>query len=99
VLPISDYHKDQNPSFERSHERPPQTIRALNDWIRSLCAQRSYIYVDYFTPAVDAKGFLQAELADDGLHPNSAGYRIMAPVALAAIDKAVDSSSKGKRRK
>ena len=37
---------------------------------------------------VDAKGFLQAELADDGLHPNSAGYRVMAPVALAAIDKA-----------
>jgi lysophospholipase L1-like esterase len=98
VLPISDYHKDQDPAFERSHDRPPQTILALNEWIRALCAQRNYTYVDYFTPAVDAKGFLKADLSDDGLHPNSAGYRIMAPVALAAVDKSV-AGVKGKRRR
>ncbi|HVX66042.1 MAG TPA: GDSL-type esterase/lipase family protein [Bryobacteraceae bacterium] len=99
VLPISDYHKDQNAAFEMSRNRPPQTIRALNDWIRALCSQRNYTYVDYFTPTVDSKGYLQTELSDDGLHPNSAGYRLMAPVALAAIDKAVAGSRTGKRGK
>ncbi|HEX8983898.1 MAG TPA: GDSL-type esterase/lipase family protein [Bryobacteraceae bacterium] len=99
VLPVSDYHKDQNPAFEMSRVRPPQTIRALNDWIRAFCVQRNYTYVDYFTPTADAQGFLKAELADDGLHPNGVGYRVMAPVALAAIDKALGAGSGGKRRK
>jgi lysophospholipase L1-like esterase len=99
VLPISDYHKDQDPSYEKSRKRPPQTILALNDWIRAQCAHRGYIHVDYFTPTVDSKGFLRAELADDGLHPNSAGYRAIAPVALAAIDRATAGSGKGKRRR
>jgi hypothetical protein len=30
---------------------------------------------------------LKSDIADDGLPPNSLGYRIMAPLALAAIDK------------
>jgi hypothetical protein len=38
---------------------------------------------------VHAAGYLKPDLADDGLHPNGAGYRIMAPVALAAIESVV----------
>ena len=38
---------------------------------------------------VDDKGYLKKELADDGLHPNDAGYKIMAPMAEAAIEKAL----------
>jgi lysophospholipase L1-like esterase len=43
---------------------------------------------------VDDKGLLNRDLADDGLHPNAAGYRLMAPRAQAAIDKAVAQSAK-----
>jgi lysophospholipase L1-like esterase len=32
---------------------------------------------------------LKMELADDGLHPNDAGYKIMAPLAERAIAKAM----------
>ncbi len=32
---------------------------------------------------VDDKGLLKRELADDGLHPNAAGYKVMAPLAQA----------------
>jgi lysophospholipase L1-like esterase len=100
VIPVSDYHKDQNPAFERTRMRPPQTIRALNEWIRSFCRERNCVYVDYFSPTVDEKGFLKAELAEDGLHPNGAGYRAMAPVALAAIEKAVPGHvANAKRRR
>jgi lysophospholipase L1-like esterase len=86
VLPISDYHKAANPMYERSHQRPPSTVKDLNTWIRKFCAERKYPYVDYYSAMADKAGFLPANLADDGLHPNGAGYRIMAPLALQAID-------------
>jgi lysophospholipase L1-like esterase len=99
VLPVSDYHKDENPAWEVTRRRPPETIRALNDWIQRFCRERNYTYVDYLSDLIDQSGFLRAELANDGLHPNSGGYRLMAPIALAAIDKAVPALPvKPKRR-
>jgi lysophospholipase L1-like esterase len=47
------------------------------------------VYLDYFSAVVDDKGLLKKDLADDGLHPNDAGYKIMAPLAEAAIQKAM----------
>jgi acyl-CoA thioesterase-1 len=32
---------------------------------------------------------LKKDLADDGLHPNAAGFKIMTPLAEAAIEKAM----------
>ena len=49
--------------------------------------------------AVDLAGHLRADLSDDGLHPNSLGFRLMAPIALAAIDKATPPRAKPKRRR
>jgi lysophospholipase L1-like esterase len=89
LLPISDYHQDANPQYRRSVQRPPARILELNAWLKNFCEQRHYRYVDYYAALVDKSGQLQADLADDGLHPNGKGYRLMAPVALAAIDSAV----------
>ena len=47
------------------------------------------VYLDYFTAMVDDKGLLKRDLADDGLHPSVAGFKIMAPLAEAAIGKAL----------
>jgi lysophospholipase L1-like esterase len=101
LTPVSDYHKDQEPSYERTQQRPPGQIKALNDWLQRFCAQRGYPYVDYFTATVDASGQFQADMSDDGLHPNAKGYRAMAPLAAAAIDKIlvpVETSQKPKKR-
>jgi lysophospholipase L1-like esterase len=38
---------------------------------------------------VDDKGLLKAELSADDLHPTAAGYVVMAPLAEAAIRKAL----------
>jgi lysophospholipase L1-like esterase len=95
---VSDYHRDRNPAFEMTRVRPPQQIKALNDWMERLCRERGFAYVDYFSMVADAKGYLKAELADDGLHPNGSGYRVMAPVALAAIDRVL-ARAKTRRRK
>jgi lysophospholipase L1-like esterase len=102
VLPVSDYHKNENPAYEMTKARPPEQIRALNSWIQTFCAQRNYIFLDYYSEMVDASGFMKADLANDGLHPNSSGYRMMAPVALAAINRIATQTSpqqKLKRRR
>jgi lysophospholipase L1-like esterase len=93
VLPISDYHKDVNPRYEMSKTRPPSAIVELNRWIEAFCKQRHYAYVDYFSKMVDATGYMRPELADDGLHPNSEGYRVMGPLALDTIDHHVTRPS------
>jgi lysophospholipase L1-like esterase len=89
VMPVSDYHKDQDPVYERTPQRPAAFIKALNDWLQKFCTQRGYPYVDYYTATVDDAGQFQADLSDDGLHPNSKGYRVMAPLASAAIGKSL----------
>jgi lysophospholipase L1-like esterase len=88
VLPVHEYTEQAGDMFTR---RPPDKIIALNLWLKNYCAAPSNgcVYLDYFSAMADKYGFLQKELADDGLHPNKAGYRLMAPMAEAAISKAV----------
>ena len=99
ILPVSDYHKNVNARFAMTFRRPPATIQALNNWLRQFCSQHGYIYLDYFSAMVDSAGYLQADLADDGLHPNGKGYRVMAPVAINAIDRALGQQPKKKKGK
>ncbi len=66
-----------------------ERILELNKWLKDYCAANGLVYLDYFSALVDDKGLLKKELADDGLHPNAAGFKIMAPLAEAAIAKAL----------
>jgi lysophospholipase L1-like esterase len=99
ILPVSDYHKDRNPSFERTRQRPPQVINEMNAWLKSFCQRRGYAYVDYFEAMKNAEGLLTTDLADDGLHPNAKGYRVMAPLALAGIEQALTPPKPEQRRR
>ncbi|MGI8746229.1 MAG: GDSL-type esterase/lipase family protein [Bryobacteraceae bacterium] len=92
VLPVSDYHKNENPAYEMTRLRPPELIRAINQWMQTFCAQRNYTFLDYYSGMVDSSGFMKPDLANDGLHPNSSGYRVMAPLALSAISRTVSQS-------
>ena len=49
----------------------------------TVAAHADCLYLDYFSAMVDDKGLLKKDLADDGLHPNAAGFKIMAPLAEA----------------
>jgi lysophospholipase L1-like esterase len=84
VLPIHDYGKRKV-----SERRPPEQILKLNEWLKSHCKAKGHIYLDYFSKMVDDKGMLKTELANDGLHPNAEGYKIMAPLAESAIQQAL----------
>jgi lysophospholipase L1-like esterase len=70
-------------------QRPQSRILALNDSLKDYCTKNNIVYLDYFSALVDDKGMLKKDLADDGLHPNAAGFKIMAPLAEAAIQKAL----------
>ena len=86
VLPVHNYTHDAEESFAL---RPRDRILALNKWLKDYCAKNRLVYLDYFSALVDERGMLQRALADDGLHPTDAGYRIMASLAEKAIQKAL----------
>ena len=87
VLPVHNYTpRSQNMFAQRS----PEKILELNRWLKGYVAEHpDCLYLDYFSAMVDDKGLLKRELADDGLHPNPAGFKVMAPLAEAAVEKAL----------
>jgi acyl-CoA thioesterase-1 len=99
LLPVSDYHQDVDPRNNRTTDRPPSDILALNAWMKSFAETRGYVYLDYYQALVDSQGMLQSDLADDGLHPNVEGYKIMGPLAEKAIASALVVSKGRKRRR
>lgn len=84
VLPVHNYTPN---SLNLFLQRSPEKILELNRWMRDYCSANGCVFLDYFSATVDAHGLLKKELAEDGLHPNAAGYAIMAPLAEAAIQK------------
>jgi lysophospholipase L1-like esterase len=90
VMPVSNYghDRDGNPLDVRI-KRPPEKILELNAWIKKYAADKGHVYLDYFSATVDDQGLLKKELSEDGLHPNSAGYAVMAPLVERAIQLSV----------
>jgi len=86
VLPVHNYTPRATEFFA---QRSTQKILELNQWLKVYSAAHGCIYLDYFRAMVDEKGLLKKDLADDGLHPNQAGFKVMAPLAEAAIQKAL----------
>ncbi|HVE55606.1 MAG TPA: SGNH/GDSL hydrolase family protein [Pyrinomonadaceae bacterium] len=90
VLPVSDYNTNKaGEKIIRTVQRPPAQILALNQWMKNYAAQNKLVYLDYFSATVDAQGFLKAEIANDGLHPNAKGYEIMKTLAEKAVNTAL----------
>lgn len=89
ITPVSSYHVANPNAPPQTTVRPLARVHAINDWMRQYAAAHKHEYLDYFPAMVDDKGMLKAELSGDDLHPNAAGYAIMAPLAEAAIQKAL----------
>ena len=82
VLPAFDY--PWKPGME-----PAPKIVKLNEMIKNYAEKNNIVYLDYFSAMVDERNGLKKELSGDGVHPNLAGYKIMEPLAEAAIKKAL----------
>ena len=64
-------------------------IKALNAWIKMHCQANGFVYADYWPVLAMPDGALKPQLGSDSVHPNLAGYPVMAPVAAAAITAAL----------
>lgn len=83
LTPVCDY---LNPQTDK---RPMEKLKQMNDWIKNYAAHHGVVYLDYWTSMLDEHGMLRKELTWDGLHPNSAGYDVMEPLAAKAIAAAL----------
>ena len=81
-LPVNEY------PWRKGLE-PAGKIIALNKLIKAYAAENNLILLDYFTPLADEHNGQKAELTTDGVHPNVAGYQVMAGVTEQAISKAL----------
>src|SRR6266566_4313519 len=56
ILPVSDYEKtkDGKPIIQTAR-RPPEKIRALNEWMKTYTAKNKLIYLDYYSSMIDEK--------------------------------------------
>ncbi|MDE3197112.1 MAG: SGNH/GDSL hydrolase family protein [Acidobacteriota bacterium] len=84
VMPVADYGPRK-----MTEGRPPTDILKLNAWMKEYAAKNHAIYCDYFAAMVAENGLLKEGISRDGLHPNAQGFEIMAPLAAAAIEKAL----------
>lgn len=82
VLPAADYPW-------RKGLNPAPRIQQLNAWEHELCASLKLTYLDYYSAMSTAEGGMKPELSRDGVHPNPAGYALMAPLAEKAISSAL----------
>ncbi len=68
--------------------KPANKIVELNRLLKEFATQKSFPYVDYYTPMRDDKGGLKVPeytSADDLVHPNPAGYAVMEEVLINTV--------------
>lgn len=70
--------------------RPQGKIIGLNGWIKRYAAESGSVYLNYYSALANGRDF-RKEMTVDGLLPNDAGYRAMAPLAEQAITQALAS--------
>jgi len=88
ITPVSAYHAAPN-TPPQTTRRPVGRVQAINAWMKSYAAANKHVYLDYYSAMIDSTGMLKTELSEDDLHPNAAGYKVMAPLADAAIAQAL----------
>ncbi len=71
----------------KPNENPAEKIVALNTMIKNYADTNNILYVDYYSAMVDENKGLSTEYSNDGVHPNTSGYKVMEPLIEAAIAK------------
>ena len=83
VLPAYDYPW-------RKGLKPNEKIPALNEMIKAYVKENNLVYLDYFSAMTNGNNGLKENLGYDGVHPNTEGYKVMAPLAEKAIKTALN---------
>ena len=68
--------------------KPAEDIKTLNKWLKTYAENSGFVFVDYHSAMTDFEGGLPRLYADDGVHPNQAGYALMWNLAHMGIYEA-----------
>jgi lysophospholipase L1-like esterase len=68
---------------------PLPQVKTLNEMIKTYADKNKITYLDYYTAMADSRGGMLAKLANDAVHPNLEGYKVMEPLAEQAINEAM----------
>ncbi len=71
IAPVNDYLPNTE-SYIISH--PINEVLAINRWLKALCEENGYDYIDFYTPVADEAGKMKKEWSSDGIHCNARGY-------------------------
>lgn len=80
VLPASDFPW-------RPGMNPGPKVVSLNEEIKKYAKLKGHTYLDYYSSMEDGNLGLKPGLSTDKVHPTPAGYAMMEPILLAAIQK------------
>ena len=83
ILPAIDF--PWSPGIE-----PGPKVIKLNAILKNYCVKNNITYVDYFSSMSDERGGLKVPeytTADDLVHPNLAGYKVMEKIILSSLEK------------
>ncbi len=86
ILPVCDCFTEQTAL------RSPIRLGDFNEWLQEYASSSGAVYLDYFSALSEGRSF-KKEWTVDGLVPNAEGYKVMAPLAEAAIAKALKRRS------
>lgn len=81
VLPAGEF------PWRKEIKNIPKLVDALNLEIKKYADEKGYSYVDYNTAMRDSSGAMLKNLADDGVHPNIEGYKIMESLIIKEINE------------
>lgn len=82
ILPAKHYY--WAPSVE-----PRESITAVNTWMKRYAEAHGLGFIHYHSALVAEDGGLRPDLGPDGVHPSAKGFAVMAPLAEAAIARAL----------
>ena len=71
---------------------PAEKMETFNTMLKKYADANEILYLDYYSAMVDERKGLKAAYADDGVHPNKAGYEVMGPIVEKGIEKIISNT-------
>ncbi len=84
ILPVYDY--AWRPGLE-----PAEKIISINEFLETYAREHGHVFVDFHKAMKDERNGMQTQFSEDGVHPNTEGYRAMEPLILKGIEKALNT--------
>jgi lysophospholipase L1-like esterase len=73
-----------------SYRQEEKLLEEYRQRISRYCAGENVTVIDFYSTLLEVEGGVRADLLFDGVHPNVAGYLMMADVAISVLQTVID---------